>query len=113
MVRADEEALAHGERLLLVALKQPATAEDVKAGRAIFHLGGKGQIADMKLPASGVIKKATDKDDDSGVLIFQTEVEPGGNTIYGVVGKRGIRAMPAKELRNVKPLEAKTTRKRE
>jgi hypothetical protein len=47
----------------LPPLNRPATAADVKAGKAIFHLDGKGKPADLKLPAIGIFKKdAKEKD---------------------------------------------------
>jgi hypothetical protein len=37
-------------------LGRPATAEDVRTGKAIFHLGGKGKKRTMTLPACGIWK---------------------------------------------------------
>jgi hypothetical protein len=59
---AEASALdAHGSDVYYVLdvrrLPAGATAEDVAAGRAIFHLDGKGTPLGMKLPATAVLKR--------------------------------------------------------
>ena len=57
-------------------LDHVATAEDVKAGKAVFHLDGKGKLTDLKLPAVGLLIPDDKKKRWSTVLIVQAEVMP-------------------------------------
>jgi hypothetical protein len=79
-------------------LDRAATAEDVKAGRAVFHLDGKGKPAELKLPAVAVLRR------DEKALVLQAEVGPDGETIYGVLSREGLRAVPSKEVIKVTAL---------
>ncbi len=89
-------------------LDRPATAEDVKAGRAIFHLGGKGKRAEQSFPASGVLRGERDQHGrPARVLIVQAEVGPDGKVIYGIIGPGGLRAVPARDLSDIRTLPKK------
>jgi hypothetical protein len=86
-------------------LDRAATADDVKAGKAIFHLDGKGKLADVKLPAVGVLKGEEKKDRPTRVVIVQAEVGPDEKVTYGVILRHEIRSMPASEVKDVKSFE--------
>jgi hypothetical protein len=85
-------------------LGRPATEFDVRAGKAIFHLDGKGQLADLKLPAAGTLKSGDKKEGEKRVLIVQAEVGPDGEVLYGIIGKGQIRMAREKEMAAVAPL---------
>lgn len=85
---------------------RPATAEDLNAGRAIFFLRGTAKRVDLKLPATGVLRKEAKKAPPPRVLIVQAEAGADGAVTYGVIGRHEVRAVPASELADVKPLEA-------
>ncbi len=85
-------------------LGRAATAEDVRAGRALFHLDGKGNPAELKLPAVATLKRPGREGRPARVLIVQAEVGPGGETTYGVLGAGEARAATEKELAGVKPV---------
>jgi hypothetical protein len=83
-------------------LDRAATAEDVKAGRAVFHLEGMRKLADLKLPAAAALK-GPEKDKPSlRVLIVQAEVGPGSDVNYGIVGRGVLRRAAASELTDIK-----------
>ena len=97
-------------------LGRPATADDVRAGKAIFHLDGKGKLADAKLPLEAVLKSAGEAPSDQesrhrgrpgkvgGVLIVQAEVDAAGKLKYGVIMSHELRTLAADDLKDVKPL---------
>jgi len=85
-------------------LGRAATAEDVKAGKAVFHLDGKGKPANLMLPAFAEWKSEVNKDDPRRLLIVQAEVGPDGDMVYGVLMRNDIRTVPARELVNIKAL---------
>lgn len=95
-------------------LNHPATAADVEAGRAIFHLDGKGKLTDLKLPASGTVKGDTPASKTEPALIVQAEEGPQG-VVYGVITRTALRTLPANEVTSIKPLanevEGKKTRR--
>ncbi len=76
-------------------LNRPATAEDVKACRAVFHLGGKGKFAAQRLPATALLEGIR-------VLIVQAEIGPDGTVTYGVISHDGLRAVPAGKLSDIR-----------
>jgi hypothetical protein len=86
-------------------LGRPATAEDVKGGRAVFHLDGKGKLAEVGIPARGKYKRAARADGPRSTLIVQAEVGPGGEVVYGVIERHAIRAVPARAFAEVIPLK--------
>jgi hypothetical protein len=83
-------------------LGRAATADDVKAGKAVFHLDGKGKPADVVLPAAGVLKRDEKKERPPHVLIVQAEVGPGGEVVYGILARDAVRTVPAGEVTAVK-----------
>jgi hypothetical protein len=91
------------------ALGRPATAADVRDGTAVFHLDGKGEVADVKLPAR-VLLKQRDPANPSRYrgLAVQAEVGPDGAVVYGVILVDSIRAVPAAEIRTIEPFERRT-----
>jgi hypothetical protein len=85
-----------------IALSGAATEEDVKAGRALFHLDPQARRAPLVLPAVGLLVRGKDK--PTPVLILQAEIGPDGRTSYGVVGQRVMGVYLAHEVVNVRPL---------
>src|SRR5262249_39464524 len=82
-------------------LGRAATAEDVTEGRAVFHFGGRGRLADEKLPA--VRELPRDGKKAERVLVVQAEVSPEGVLTYGICCRDGIRSLPASGVRKVTP----------
>jgi hypothetical protein len=88
----------------VLSLGRPATAGDVKAGKAIFHLDGRGKLAAVELPARGTFKRhANDKDTRCGLLV-QAEVRPNGEIVYGVIERHAVGTRSASEFADVTPL---------
>lgn len=85
-------------------LNRPATAADVKAGKAIFHINGNGKPARLELPAVAELKAEKNKDEPTRLLILQAEVGPDGETTYGIVTAGAIRTATVRELTNIKSL---------
>ena len=83
-------------------LGRAATAEDVKAGTALFHLGGKGKPAELSLPATAVLKRDAKLKEPPRTLIVQAEVGPDGATTYGIIAPHEVRAAAAGELTAIK-----------
>ncbi len=81
-----------------------ATAADVKAGKAIFHLDGQGKPAKLELPAVAELQAEMSKDKPARLLILQAEVGPDGETTYGVVTTGAVRTATALELTNIRSL---------
>ena len=80
---------------------RPATADDVKLGRAVFELNGRGTVAKQSLPAWLVLKAdAKEKKPDFGLAV-QAEVDSDGKLIYGVIFRNEIRAVRADEVERV------------
>jgi hypothetical protein len=86
---------------------RPATDFDVRAGRALFHLDGKGKLAELKLPAVGVLKPGGKRGREESVLIVQAEVGADGEAVYGIIGRHELRAAKAKEFAKAAPLTPK------
>src|SRR5262249_172276 len=86
-------------------LARPPTHEDVKMGRAIFHIDGKGKPHDLHLPAYGVLKRDGKAKQSERVLIVQAEVGPGGEVTYGVIGRHDVRAVSAKDVEKLKSIK--------
>src|SRR5262249_45263504 len=78
-------------------LARPATAQDGKKGRAIFHLAGRGRVARLRLPAFAV-RKTDRRERPARLMIVQAEVGPDGATTYGVIGRHEVGVVPAREL---------------
>jgi hypothetical protein len=81
-----------------------ATADDVKTGKAVFHLGGKGKPAGLKLPAVAVLKSDPKKKQTPHVLIVQAEVGPDGAMIYGIISRHDVRAVAGPTVTGIKTL---------
>jgi hypothetical protein len=66
-----------------------ATPEDLKTGRAIFHLDGKGIPVALVLPALGELKDggAQAGEGPRQVVIVQAEAAADDAITYGVIGK--------------------------
>jgi hypothetical protein len=86
-------------------LGRPATAADVAAGRAIFHVHGKGKVADVMLPARGTFRPAPGEQTPRHCLVVQAERDAHGAVCYGVIEQHAIRLVPASELADVTPLK--------
>jgi hypothetical protein len=82
-------------------LNRAATADDVASGDAVFHLSGKGKPANVPLPAWVTLK------DKSCGLAVQAEIDATGTTVYGVICKSGMRAVPESEVDKVEPVAKK------
>jgi hypothetical protein len=93
----------------LPPLTRPATADDLKAGLAIFQLNGKGQLAPLKLPAVASLRRPHGTPSTSGgtkpLMIVQAEIDADGKTIYGVIGPGVVRRASEEELINIKPMK--------
>jgi hypothetical protein len=83
-------------------LGRTATEDDVKAGKAVFHLAGKGTLAGLMLPAAAKLTGERDREKPAGVWIVQAEVGPDGATTYGIVTRHAVRAASARELTDIK-----------
>jgi hypothetical protein len=92
-------------------LGRTATAEDVEKGRAVFHLDGKGKLAEGTLPAVATLRQAKQSRQPLRVLVVQAEVGQDGKTTYGIIGGGAIRAARAEELVGIKPMAKKKPRK--
>jgi hypothetical protein len=82
-------------------LTRAAMADDVTAGKAIFHLDGKGKPADLKLPAVATLKADAAKPNGPRILIVQAESGPDG-VIYGIITLTEIRTIPARDVTSIK-----------
>jgi hypothetical protein len=84
------------------SLGRAATADDVKAGRAVFHLDGKGKTADLKLPAVAVLKRDGKNARAPKVIVVQAEVGPDGGLTFGVLSKQVVGVVPGHDLMDIK-----------
>jgi disulfide oxidoreductase YuzD len=89
----------------IVPLDRPATVEDVKAGRAVFHLSGKGKRTDLALPAFGIPNTDSGRVNPLPILIVQAKTGPEGSVIYGILSRHAIRSAPATDFNRVTPLK--------
>jgi hypothetical protein len=107
--REESDALNDGPMLIPTwpPLSRPATAADVATGHAVFELGGRGKIAPLKLPAVGTFTSTVEGQSIAeSVLILQAEIGADGKTLYGAVGRNILRAIPADQLTDIRPLES-------
>jgi len=83
-------------------LGRPATAADVEQGGAVFHLDGRGKLADLGLPAVGILKRDAGQERPPRVLIVQAERDAAGRLVFGIVARHEIRSATEDELAEVK-----------
>jgi hypothetical protein len=84
-------------------LGRPATADDVRAGRAVFSLSGQGTVAESKLPGWIILKKeAKARRPDYG-LVVQAEKDPRGKLVYGVIFRHEMRSVAEDEVDRLLP----------
>lgn len=88
-------------------LGRPATASDVRLGRAVFDLNGRGKIADRKLPAWLILKSEAKNERPAYGLVVQAETDANGKLVYGVIFRHEIRAVKADEVERIEPYEKK------
>ncbi|MCW8139403.1 MAG: hypothetical protein KIT58_10920, partial [Planctomycetota bacterium] len=81
----------------LPPLDRAATAADVDAGRAVFHLDGRGRRANLRLPAMAEVGEAP-------ALVLQAEVAADGALLLGVLTVDALRRVPAAEVTGLRPL---------
>jgi hypothetical protein len=79
-------------------LGRVATEADVKARRAVFHLGGKGKMSKRKLPA------VAELNGEKGIVV-QAEIAPDGKEVFGVITRYAVRRVEAKDVLAVRPLK--------
>jgi hypothetical protein len=82
-------------------LGRGATAEDVKVGKAVFHFDGMGKPTDLQLPAAAELKGKEKKKPPRG-LIVQVDIGPDGELTCGILTRREVRAVPARDLMSIK-----------
>ena len=82
----------------LIKLGHAATPEDVAAGRAVFHLDGKGKRAAIVLPATAALRTDGKEEHPPRVLIVQAETDADGNVVCGVITPSGLRTVKRSEL---------------
>jgi hypothetical protein len=87
----------------ITPLGRPATAGDVKLGRAVFELNGRGTVAKQVLPAWLVLKSDANSHKPDYGLVVQAEADADGKLIYGVIFQREIRIVRAEEVERLEP----------
>lgn len=85
-------------------LDRAATADDVLAGRAIYHQGGAGRPApaEVVVPALAV-RRTGGANRESGMLV-QPELGPDGALYYGMIGGGSVERVRADQLEGVEPV---------
>lgn len=86
-------------------LGRPATAADVKAGRAVFELAGEGRVAGGQWPAWLLPKSEAKSSRPAFGLVVQAETGADGNVVYGVIFRHAIRAVRAAEVERIEGVE--------
>ena len=95
-------------------LGRPATRADVRECRAIFHQDGRGKLAQMRLPATGVLAHDWPKKERRGglfgravprILIVQAEQTRERKVLLGIIGHHEIRVVPADQVRDIQPVK--------
>lgn len=84
-------------------LDHVATAEDVRKGRAIFHLEGKRKLLLEPLPMRAML--ASNDGPAQPVLVVQAEADDKGTIFYGVIGAHQIAKVRENEITQLGPLE--------
>jgi hypothetical protein len=92
----------------LAPLTRPASEDDVKAGRAVFQLNGKGKLAPLHLPAVASLSRPLQVGSFAQrpklLMIVQAEIDTDGKTIYGVIGDGAARKAHPDEPTDIKPI---------
>ncbi len=88
----------------IAPLARGATVDDVRNGKAIFHLEPPGKPVNLQLPAVAVFSPIR-ADEPGEALIVQAEVTADGKTVYGVVERHAVQMISADEIRRVITLE--------
>ena len=84
-------------------LKRPATSDDVRAGRAVFHLTGKGRLAPgWKLPAVAAWRGEAAAI-ARRVIVVQAEIDRAGRVRCGIVAPHEVLAVDAGQLTRQTP----------
>lgn len=86
-------------------LGRPATDADVKLGRAVFELNGRGAVPKLKLPVWLVLKSEAKERRPSYGLVVQAETDLDGKLVYGVIFRHEIRAVRADEVARIEPYD--------
>jgi hypothetical protein len=94
----------------ILPLGRPATDKDVKKGRALFHLNGKGKLSQLRLPAVAVFKNSKEQKDlkpllwyqKTTVFIYQAEIDEKGIAHYGIFGTDGIKTVTEDTLMEIR-----------
>lgn len=93
----------------MAPLGRAANEEDVRAGRAIFHLQGRGKLTNLALPATASLRGRVVTDEgrrsDHRVLIVQAEADSDGNMLYGIIGDGPGRIAKTEELTDITPIK--------
>ncbi|MCP4442490.1 MAG: hypothetical protein GY810_26590 [Aureispira sp.] len=89
---------------VIPTLNRPATAEDVKGGKALFELKGKGSLADIQLPATAIQKKDKGMEKPLRIYILQAEKNHKGKLVYGTLTEDGPKIFKEGDLINIKHL---------
>jgi hypothetical protein len=87
-------------------LGRPATADDVKQGRALFEFGGQGKLTDDELPSTARWRRAKKEHASAAVLVIQAEQSPDGQRKYGILTSQGLRSVAGNDLEAIAPLAA-------
>jgi hypothetical protein len=85
-------------------LDRSATEADVKAGKAVFQLAGKGKHTSIPFPAVAILKKDEKLESPAKWLVVQAEIDENGKTIYGLLGISDVRKAPAEEVASLKSM---------
>jgi hypothetical protein len=79
---------------------RPATAADVRAGRAVFDFNGRGRVPAGTRPG-WILLKGAGNDDSRWGRVVQAEAGPDGKVVYGAVFRHAIRAVRADDVERV------------
>jgi hypothetical protein len=71
----------------------------------------KGKPANLKLPATAILKRDEKLQQAPKLLIVQAEVGPDGQVIYCVIGAGTIGPLPAGDLGNIQSIDEKKEQK--
>jgi hypothetical protein len=71
---------------------------DVTAGRAVFHLDGKGAVIPVKAKTWVILKTDAKKDNPPQGLVVQAEKNDKGELIYGVIFRHAVRPVSATDV---------------